>query len=76
MVTIKDIRKAANKLLGKEGEGWRFVIRSNHERYVVFSHSIPVQKRVDFHLLEDCNNPAKRIQEAIDSSCLPLKRVI
>ncbi len=75
MMTESDIRKAANKLLGREGTGWRLVVRGDHERHVVFSCLVPVQKRVDFHLLEDCSNPAERIQEAIDSNCLPLKRI-
>ena len=75
MIIEDDIHKAANKLLGKEGESWRFVVRGDYDRYVIFSCSVPVQKRVDFHLLEDCNNPAKRIQEAIDCSCLPRRRI-
>ena len=75
MMTEDDIRKAANKLLGREGTDWRLVVRGDYDRYVVFSHLVQVQRRVDFHLLEKCSNPAERIQEAIDSNCLPLKRI-
>jgi len=65
-MTENDIRKAANKLLGKEGKDWRLESGTDGQKYIIFEQLIPVWKRVDFHLQENFSNPAERIREAID----------